>query len=151
LDYNPATGIFTHKVNYPGIGGKIGKVAGHLNNKGYICIGLGGKSYKAHRLAFLYMTGSFPEEQVDHIDGNKANNRWENLRKASSFQNMQNKPSRTKYEKGVYFAKKLNKYVVCLSFFCKRKVFGYFSDLELAELVSVEAQDKYHKEFMYVS
>jgi len=66
------------------------KIAGSVNNLGYVKIKLNGKSYAAHRLAFLYVTGSWPENQVDHINRIRTDNRWENLRKASNAENMLN-------------------------------------------------------------
>lgn len=85
LKYDPISGNFTWLVylsgaNYPG------QIAGCLNNKGYVRIGIRGKSYLAHRLAFLYMTGKIPAK-VDHKDTVKNNNAWGNLRGATSSQN----------------------------------------------------------------
>ena len=146
VDYNPVTGIFTHKKSYYGSGGKVGRPAGSLCSKGYVIIRLNKKNYKAHRLAFLYMTGKFPENQVDHINGNKSDNSWENLRAATQSENMCNIPSKD-IVRGVYFNKKTQKWVVSISKNNVRYNIGSFTDLELAELVAIEAKDKYHKEF----
>ena len=88
LSYDPETGIFTRRVLRGGQ--KPGTIAGTLHWKGYIYIRLGNKKYYAHRLAFLYMTGSIPE-QIDHIDCVRHNNRWSNLRAADGFLNAQNR------------------------------------------------------------
>lgn len=82
LNYDPDTGIFTWIK-----GSRIEKQAGSLNSRGYRQLRIKGKSYLAHRLAFMYMTGNFPENTVDHIDCNKDNNAWANLRSLSSADN----------------------------------------------------------------
>jgi hypothetical protein len=88
LDYNPDTGVFTRKVRQSG-NAKEGAIAGS-NTTGYIRIGVDGPEYAAHRLAFLWMEGYFPENEVDHIDRNPSNNRWNNLREVSHQCNVRN-------------------------------------------------------------
>lgn len=82
LIYEPTSGLFSR------VGPGKAKV-GSLDGTGYIHIGVDGKVYKAHRLAFLFMTGSFPVE-VDHIDGQSNNNKWNNLRGVTRSGNMMN-------------------------------------------------------------
>ncbi len=89
LNYSPETGIFVWKIK-PASYIKIGDIAGHKDTRGYIAIMINGKSYKAHRLAFLYMEGYFPEHDVDHIDRNPSNNTWNNLRHVSRQCNNRN-------------------------------------------------------------
>lgn len=87
--YDPTTGHFTRKTSR---GGNIpGSVAGCLNQEGYITIRYKGKNLRAHRLAFLYMTGEIPSGEVDHMDHNKSNNIWDNLRVATPGENSKNK------------------------------------------------------------
>ena len=64
--------------------------AGGVNSLGYVQIGLLGVRYLAHRLAFLYMTGSFPLSQVDHINHDRSDNRWKNLRGVTQGENKKN-------------------------------------------------------------
>lgn len=88
LNYDPLTGLFTWRVNCPPRG-KLGEQAGHSNGNGYIRLSVLGKKYYAHRLAFVWMIDKFPNN-VDHINGNPSDNRWENLRSVSQSVNMAN-------------------------------------------------------------
>ncbi len=127
LDYNPNTGIFTW--NRKGIGIAIGKVAGTLLSGGYIHIGLNNKQYLAHRLAVLYMTGKFPREVTDHINHNKRDNRWENIRTCTHVQNMQNTKitaRNTSGYKGVSWHKSSKKWRACIRVNKKSIEIGYF-------------------------
>jgi hypothetical protein len=89
LDYNPETGIFTWKVFRAGKA-VAGSVAGKINSHGYREIRVDGARIGAHRLAFLYVLGRLPKKQVDHKNGIRDDNRMENLREASTAENMQN-------------------------------------------------------------
>lgn len=82
LTYDPETGVFIWRGWRSG-SAVAGSVAGSLHSDGYVCIKIGRCLYRAHRLAFLYMTGSRPIGQVDHINMNRADNRWCNLRETS--------------------------------------------------------------------
>lgn len=89
LAYNPDTGAFTW-INCQAKQVRAGTPAGHLRKDGYVVIKVNGRPYKAHRLAWLYMTGFFPIE-VDHRDRTPSNNRWSNLREATHAQNCRNR------------------------------------------------------------
>jgi hypothetical protein len=91
LDYNPLTGIFKWKISLSNRVA-VGSEAGTVNNDGYVSISIRGMRYYAHRLAWLYMTGQWPEYEIDHEDTNKANNIWKNLRPATPPQNSYNRP-----------------------------------------------------------
>jgi hypothetical protein len=90
LHYDPETGIFTW-IKKPSKKVLYGCVAGFANGDGYPMIGVLGKYYRSHRLAWLYMTGSMPDFQIDHIDMDKKNNSWKNLRAATNSQNSMNR------------------------------------------------------------
>ena len=90
LSYDPMTGIFTWKVSRSWRI-KIGDAAGTISPKGYILISVSGRPIPAHRLAFYFIDGFFPDEQVDHIDGDRANNIFSNLRKCSAEENNENR------------------------------------------------------------
>jgi len=88
LDYEPDTGLFRWKINRPPRG-KAGAIAGHDNGAGYVIISIHGARRYAHRLAFLWMEGQFPDI-VDHINGCRWDNRWSNLRSVDHVTNMAN-------------------------------------------------------------
>jgi len=101
ISYNPVTGMFHWIISKPKI--HIGMRAGGLHTKGYRKIRINGKKYFEHRLAFLFMTGDWPEDQVDHINGVPDDNRWANLRLANNAQNQWNSKSYSSTgHKGVY-------------------------------------------------
>lgn len=89
LRYASRSGHFYWKVR-PSNNVDLSVPAGTLDKKGYVIIRYQGKGYKAHRLAFLYMTGSWPPDLIDHEDGNKSNNRWKNLRVLDNQRNQEN-------------------------------------------------------------
>lgn len=70
---------------------KIGTPAGYVSPYGYTQIRLNGKLWMSHRLIWMYMTGSFPLNDIDHIDGDRSNNKWGNLRDVTREENMQNR------------------------------------------------------------
>ena len=93
LSYNPDSGKFIRRISKNQI--KIGSVAGYLHHTGYIQIRVDGKQYQAHRLAWLYIHGYFPENQIDHKNGIRDDNRITNLREVSMVCNMQNQKTRS--------------------------------------------------------
>ena len=86
--YDDKSGEFTRLTNAGGYA--IGSVAGRLSN-GYISIGIDGKEYGAHRLAWMYVYGEVPLFEIDHIDRNRSNNAIDNLRAATSSENNLNR------------------------------------------------------------
>jgi len=88
LNYDPTTGVFTWRS--AGGGRAAGSVAGAPHAMGYVQLQLDGKNYLAHRLAWLYVTGAFPDAEIDHINGDRSDTRFANLREATHQQNLQN-------------------------------------------------------------
>lgn len=109
LHYDPETGLFTR------LGGtKAGAVVGTNDGQGYIRFGIERRQYRLHRLAWLYMTGSFPVAgDIDHINRVRSDNRWANLRIASRSQNISNGKKRTNNKSGytgVYWCNRFHKW-----------------------------------------
>ena len=107
LRYSPIVGVFEWRQSGRRIraGGLAGAV---VRPSGYVRIVLDGIPYPAHRLAWLYMTGEWPADEVDHIDGDRSNNAWKNLRQATQTTNSWNKRNSQKPSlgaKGVSFLK----------------------------------------------
>lgn len=105
LDYDPLSGVFTWRVSNKGHR-KAGDVAGHLTDKGYVSVKVDQQSYAAHRLAWALVNGRSPQGEIDHIDGNPANNAITNLRVASRVQNARNKKgSGVRFDQGRWLAR----------------------------------------------
>lgn len=109
FDYNPLTGIFTYRESSRR--GWVGKIADSIKPGragGYTLIMVDGEKFRASRLAWLYMTGQWPDEDVDHINQCRADDRWSNLRLATRGQNMANGSMRQDNSsgyRGVYWDK----------------------------------------------
>jgi len=112
LNYNPDTGVFTWRPRGRGVcknerGRNIfnslyaGKEAGSLSGTGHLTIGINRTQYLAHRIAWMWMTGKFPDYQIDHINGVPTDNRWCNLRDVKPAENMRNQSVRLDNKSGV--------------------------------------------------
>jgi len=126
-----------------------GTTAGTVSKRGYIHVQHKQKIYKGHQLVWLMFYGEIPN-LLDHVNGNLTDNRIENLRLATTTQNQQNAKIRTDNSsrvKNVSWHKQHKKWGVQLSLNKKIKHFGYFEDLELADLVATMAREKYHGAF----
>lgn len=91
LHYDPETGTMTWLVKTRSPWQRLNGPAGTPMSNGYRQVTINQKHYLTHRLAWLYMAGEWPPEQVDHINGKRDDNRWSNLRLATSTQNCGNK------------------------------------------------------------
>lgn len=133
LHYDPVSGEFTwRKCKARWV--TPGAVAGSIRADGYVEIGLFGQSYLAHRLAFLYMEGEVPE-LVDHIDQNRTNNTYSNLRAADRRLNAYNSKldkRNTSGIRGVSWDKSKQKWVARFKQDGKYLCLGYFSSIEEA-------------------
>jgi hypothetical protein len=161
LDYNPDTGVFTWKhrdrsdfdlnsyFNTDSWNNKFAfKVAGGFSH-GYITIAIQGTRYRAHRLAFLFYYGFIPR-CIDHINGNRSDNRIANLREATYNQNgynMRTRKSNKSGVKGVSWHVAGNKWEACLQFNGKKVYLGLFSDINEAENAVKLNRKELHAEF----
>lgn len=148
LKYDPATGTFV-RISGP----CAGKVAGTVQKNGYIRIRVDGKLYYGHRLAWLYMTGEWPNDEIDHVDMDRANNSFANLREASGSENKHN---RRKYRnntsgfKGVSWDKHNGRWLAYIGLNYKKRSIGLFKTPEEAAKAYHEAARKLHGDFARV-
>lgn len=138
LQYDPDTGLWRWLNSRRG--GYNGKPAGTIDAKGYWVIKIDGQSYKASRLAFLYMTGEWPTAEMDHIDGYPGNDVWDNLREATRTENNQN---RHHNGVGIGISRYFNKWKVMVG----RTYLGLFNTFEEAEVARDTAAIELHGEF----
>jgi hypothetical protein len=141
--------LYWKGVGHPNKQHLLDKPAGSIHKTGYRHITWMGKVQKAHRLIFMLHHGYMPQE-VDHINGDRADNRIENLRAANRSENQCNRnllANNTSGYSGVSWHKKSQAWVVRLMKNGKSYAIGYFKDLELAGLVSKEARSLYHGQF----
>lgn len=148
LSYDPVTGHFTWliSINSRAIAGNI---AG-CKSDGYVIIKLDGVIYLAHRLAWLYMTGNWPANKVDHWDTDRSNNAWSNLREATNAQNLHNRGrqrNNTSGFKGVSWCKRNQKWNAHIHFNNRQKNLGYFDNPKEAHEVYCLAANLLHGEF----
>jgi hypothetical protein len=138
LDYNPETGIFVWKKHLKQSNKYEGDLAGCLHGGGYIAIQIKGIRYYAHRLAWLYMYGKFPEKELDHINRVKSDNRISNLREVTRSQNMRNvgiRQDNTSGETHISFRMDRGKYRVSVTENGCFKSLGHFKTIEEAKNV----------------
>ena len=148
VEYNADTGIFTWKVR-PSNRIKIGNKAGCHHNRGYIQISVLGERHLAHRLAWLYVYGYIPK-LIDHIDGNRLNNKISNLREATYAENAYNSKIRSNNKSGVRcvsWDKARQSWEVRIKIDGKLKHFGNYKDLDEAAKVSEKARKEHHTIF----
>lgn len=145
LYYNQETGIFTRRKSV--CRWKKGEVAGSVNREGYFAIRIKTKHYLAHRLAWLYVYGYFPEFKIDHINRNRTDNRICNLRHVSDVCNARNRDKRcdnTSGVTGVYWRKDTKKWRSLITINKKIKYLGNFKNIDDAVKARYEAEVKYN-------
>ena len=126
-----------------------GQESGYDGLNGYYIVGFENKLYRVHRVVYFLKTGVDPQEkQVDHIDGNKLNNKISNLRLADNQQNNANKKKRktnTSGITGVYWRKDRNKWEADIMVSYKSHKLGHFDDFDKAVAVRVAAEHKFQQ------
>lgn len=147
LNYDPATGVFTWRVDR-GPNGRKGSIAGSLDSKGYRQILIGKRQRSAHRLAWLYVRGFWPREQIDHVNGVRDDNRFDNLREATIGENQQNVSKRagtTSKFLGVTWHKHAKKWNAKIQQGGKGRSLGYFHSEQEAYAAYQEAKAEIHR------
>lgn len=127
VTYDSATGLFIRLMFKPGKGFE------HINDQGYIIAFLEGKKYRAHHLAWLYEYGTLPVGQIDHINGNRTDNRICNLREVTNQGNLQNSKLYSTNKTGhVGVGRHKNKYRAFITVNYKSYHLGMFNTIEEA-------------------
>jgi hypothetical protein len=148
LSYDKESGEFYWATPRPKI--RVGQKAGYTGGKGYRYIEINARQYAAHRLAWAYVNGYWPKDQIDHINRNKSDNRISNLREATNGQNRANSKTSNKHGlKGVKELKwmKNNRYQAQITFNKKVIYLGCFKTPEEAHKRYCEEAKKLHGDF----
>lgn len=158
FSYDSETGLLIRKIAASGRWGKpqynarLGDVAGCVESDGYLQVSIQGKQYKAHRIIWLMVTGYFPVKYLDHMNGNRTDNRWANLREATHSENLCNRGkarNNTTGFKGVFFQRNSHKnpYMARISKEGKPIYLGVFETPELAYEAYCKKATELHGEF----
>ena len=145
LTYDTSTGIFTWNKTGKG---RRNKTAG-TESDGYIHVTISGKRYRAHRLAFLYMTGINPSNQIDHINHKRNDNRWSNLREVTNDENRKNLARLDRNKSGVTGVhlsrrkNRKNKWIAKIVVKNKQIFLGQYVDFDDAVKARKKAEVKY--------
>jgi hypothetical protein len=147
LAYDIKTGAFTWLVS--SATKKVGSVAGGVKKTGYRFIQIDGRQYREHRLAWLYVNEAWPKNHIDHIDGNRANNKISNLRDVDDSTNSQNQRASQCSNKstgilGVCFHKTKKKFHAQIKRHGKRIHLGYFDNAQDAHNAYLAAKRQLH-------
>ena len=140
LNYDENIGILSRKIAKT-VTVNIGDTVGYLRSDGYLRTSIDGKGYMCHRLAWLYVHGEFPEEYIDHINGNKSDNRICNLREATNKQNQKNRKVQANNKTGyrcVSYHKHNNRYIAAMQIDGKSSYIGSYA-------TPLEASDAYEE------
>jgi hypothetical protein len=147
LRYDPNTGLFWWIK--PGLARQMGRPVG-TNKEGYTIIGFQNGLYYAHRLAWYFMKRRWPKKQIDHRDRDRSNNKWKNLRLATSAEQRHNSGMRsdnTSGYKGACWAKKERRWLASIGLKGKNKFLGYYPTAKAAHAAYAIAAKKYRGEF----
>lgn len=146
--YDPWSGAITHLRKWGRR--KVGDVATFPASHGYLRVSVGKQEVYAHRLAWYLMMGTEAPEQIDHVNGNRADNRWRNLRLASNGQNAMNRTklrNNTSGFKNVHFHKASGLWRVRVRVDGQEIIGGYFSSTEDANQAAIVLREMLHGEF----
>ncbi len=146
LNYNPLTGEFRWA---PSTNKRFrGKPAGSINNHGYHRIQIDKREYVAHRLAWLFVHGEWPIEEIDHVNGDRKDNRLENLRQATRAENQRNSANWRRSSAGLRGVQRVNKkYHAHIQCDGKQSHIGSFASPEAAHAAYYAEASRLHGEF----
>lgn len=148
LAYDPDTGVFTW-VARPGRRCVIGAPVGSPTAAGYLRVRVNNKLHYLHRLAWLYVTGVWPKNHIDHINGDVADNRFVNLRDVDRFTNLQNERKARKHNVtgllGAHFRRDTGKFAARIRVDGACLILGQFTTAEEAHHAYIAAKRQYHK------
>lgn len=146
LSYDPSTGSLTAKIRRGNIA--AGDTLGCMRSDGYIQLGIDGAYYQAHRVIWKMMTGDWPDE-IDHVDANRANNVWKNLRDVDVQTNRENqtraRPNSRSGLLGTAWDAARGKWIAGVMFRRKRYYVGAFDTAQEAHLAYVETKRQLHQ------
>jgi hypothetical protein len=155
LHYDSGTGVFTRRVdvmcgrNGKQVAARKGEVAGYVNKDGYVMIGIEGRDYRAHRLAWLYVTGQWPTMLIDHKNRKKADNWWDNLREATKQMNGENMSAvRTNTISGLlgaHYSRRHKLYCAKINVGSKVHYLGWHKTAQEAHQAYLEAKRRLHE------
>lgn len=148
IQYDPGTGLFMLVRDKSNV--KSGQIAGSLCGNGYIRIVVNYKRYYAHRLAWLFVNGTWPANDIDHINGIKTDNRYSNLRDATKSNNQHNRSTprnNTSGIKGVCWDKHANKWLASCKIEGVGHHIGLFTCISDAEKAVREFRENHHGKF----
>ena len=147
FDYNPITGLLTRKVsvNYAA---KIGNVVGSPSSWGYLDVSIDNRRYKVHRIIWLWVTGKFPKDEIDHDNHIRDDNHWNNLFEATRQENGKNQKLRATNKSGftgVCWGKQLGKWRAGITVDGRTVFLGGYDRIEDA----ISARQKSESEYGY--
>ncbi len=148
IHYDADTGVFTRRVKLCNRV-HVGDVAGSIMKNGYWRLRVDVNQYRLHRLAWLYVYGTWPTKFIDHIDGDPSNNRITNLREATNAENMQNvRRAQIKNKStgllGVTFDKSRGKFSANITINGKTRKLGRYSTAQEAHQAYLTAKRELH-------
>lgn len=147
LSYNKISGQLSW-IKFPGGQVRTGDVAGAKTAAGYLSVQLHKLPTYAHRIAWFLHYGAWPEEWIDHINGDKSDNRIVNLRLCNRISNRANsKPDLGRRFKGIHYRPTRDAWIALITFKKKRHFLGYFKSEERAAIAYDDAAREYHGDF----
>jgi hypothetical protein len=150
LDYDQPSGWFTNRFTRNSRA-PAGQRAGCIKPDGYRSISIDNRLYQASRLAYFWMTGKWPDAEIDHRDRDRANDSWDNLRPATRSQNMANHrmPKPSGLPRGVYPRSGGKRFQALIRYGGKSIHLGSFPTPALASAAYQEAATRFHGDFAF--